>query len=221
MKLEINKKYVPHSKSVGKSLECSTVWTKAKLKNQPYLYYTGCDYGAHCFSYKPCEGNVESEWFLPTDVTEYIEESNKTITMSFEGLNTGIKFNVQPEVQCQLVENEFIVEAYNEACSEWKQKLSAKFPSLNLGRNEIEKAVEKIGKEIYPRKSIEIEGNYVKIPLPNANTDWTFKAFEYVKKFCGEFPKSYPVFYNEKDAKEFANGFNFDYSKYLYILFVL
>lgn len=49
-------------------------------------------------------------------------------------------------------------------------------------------------------------GNYVKVPLPNANDHWTFAAFDWVKKFCEHFKGihySYPEHRNSLDCATF------------------
>lgn len=78
--LVIGKKYVPHSKSVGVMLEYS-VWRQAKSMSQPYIYYKGLyNETEHTFDFED-NGEPSGDFFLPSDVTEYIEP--KTTDMNY------------------------------------------------------------------------------------------------------------------------------------------
>jgi len=178
MKLVIGKKYVPHSKSVGPTnLDSSIVWRRAQEKGQNYLYYTGVYDGTYCFNESLdasiTEGEGYGDYFAISDVTEYIENI-KTDNMK----------------QTFLVDEKFILEAYDAACSEWKEKIKSKFPLL-FYKSDIEKAIENVGTSVYGYP-VTIEGNLVKIPLPNANREWSLEVFEYVQKFIKRYPNSYP-----------------------------
>ena len=72
--LVIGEKYVPHSKMNGDDeLELSTAWKQAQRKNQPFLYYTGI-YGGKKFTFNDVyEGKVDGDFFLPEDMTPYVE----------------------------------------------------------------------------------------------------------------------------------------------------
>lgn len=92
------------------------------------------------------------------------------------------------------VSESFIREAHKVACSEWKQKLEKQFPEVFT--NSIQSLIDVVGKQVfygYEVYGVErgIDDGYVFIPLPNANTEWTFAAFDYVKKFCTTF-NAYP-----------------------------
>lgn len=71
--LVIGGKYVPHSKSAPgyEGLEDSSAWIKAKHRGQSYLVYTGVDKEGHTFWYEM--GENSGDYFLPSDVTPYIE----------------------------------------------------------------------------------------------------------------------------------------------------
>lgn len=114
--------------------------------------------------------------------------------------------------QCQLVENEFILAMHKAACSGWKSKIETKFPDL-FKKSAIEIAIELVGSTCYNYPVIH-DGMYVKVPLPNANSEWSLNAFEYVKEFVKVYPGSYPVHYPRGKY-----GVDFDNSEYIYIYF--
>jgi hypothetical protein len=176
MKLEIGKKYVPHSKSDGwGKLEDSPSWVRAQKTGQNYLYYTGVyDDDHHCFDNIFCPAvGASGDFFKTYDVTEYIENI-KTDNMK----------------QTFVVDEKFILEAYDAACSEWKEKIKSKFPVL-FYKSPIEEAIEKVGTKVYGYP-VTFEGNLVKILLPNANREWSLDVFEYVQNFIKRYPSSYP-----------------------------
>jgi len=177
MKLIIGKKYVPHSKNAGcKGLGCSRVWERAQINDQKYLYYTGFDTDSqeHCFDEKYIPGyKPNGDYFLESDVTEYIENINPN--------NMKRTFTV---------DEEFILAAYKAACNEWQEKIKNKFPEL-FRKSPIEIAIENVGTKVYGYP-VTFEGSLVKIPLPNANREWSLAVFEYVQNFIEKYPASYP-----------------------------
>ena len=91
------------------------------------------------------------------------------------------------------VSESFIREAHSAACKDWKRKLEMQFPEV-LGTS-MQSLINKIGDTVYGYMVYGVpQGNnngLVFVPLPNANTEWTFEAFDYVKKFCCQFD-AYP-----------------------------
>ena len=82
------------------------------------------------------------------------------------------------------VEKDFIVAAHASACSEWKEKLEKKFPEAFKTNDVIGFLKEKIGLPDYSSESMFVYGDYLAIVLPNANKEWTFNVWEYIKKIC-------------------------------------
>lgn len=75
MALVVGQKYVPHSKTRGISLANSGVWFTAQKKNQPFLYYTGCNSdNDHCFNHT-ASSEISGDFFNESDVTLYSEHS--------------------------------------------------------------------------------------------------------------------------------------------------
>lgn len=56
-----------------------------------------------------------------------------------------------------------------------------------------------VGKEDDPDVPIIDEDGLIKIPNPNANKEWTFRNWEWVKSFCERHPGAYPVHYEDLD----------------------
>jgi hypothetical protein len=113
------------------------------------------------------------------------------------------------------VSKEFIQEAYWAACSEWKQKLKKQFPEAFA--TEVNDCIAEIGSHVYDYNVYGVKGGmggyYILIPLPNANDEWTFEAFDYAKKFCSVF-EAYPVHGNsEKEAISILHESNSDISR--------
>ena len=55
--------------------------------------------------------------------------------------------------------------------------------------------------EYISHNDIIVTNEYIKIPLPSSNTEWTFEVWDFVKAFVDRFPDAYPSFY-EDDAAE-------------------
>lgn len=53
----------------------------------------------------------------------------------------------------------------------------------------------------------EVRGDYVVVPLPNANTMWTFEVWNWVRRFVEEFPLCYPVHetYHKNDKYQYID----------------
>lgn len=98
--LVIGNKYVPHSKSwyEDETIEDSTAWREAKDKGQPYLYYTGNEEGGHChtFWYDIDENN--GDYFLPSDVTPYIEPNTEAgVDKDLKEVSESESNNIDPK----------------------------------------------------------------------------------------------------------------------------
>jgi hypothetical protein len=64
-------------------------------------------------------------------------------------------------------------------------------------KNRLEAAVDLFGRKVYFKYEVEIENGFIKVPLPNANTEWTLAAFHWAEKFCKEYPTCYPKHHSE------------------------
>jgi len=93
-----------------------------------------------------------------------------------------------------------VSKAFEEADSSQTKMLSKYFPTFKRS-SAIREAVEKIGKTIYIGYKVVIdeEKSRIFIPLPNANSEWSLAAFDYVIAFIKAYPKSYPVHNVGKD----------------------
>jgi hypothetical protein len=98
---------------------------------------------------------------------------------------------------------EAITGLYDIACDKWKPIIKKNHPEcFPVVKSAIELAVEKIGDKVHGFK-VSIEDEHILVPLPNANTEWTFAAFEWVMKFCKAHPTSYPVHRNHNNNSEY------------------
>ena len=94
------------------------------------------------------------------------------------------------------VSEKFVKEAHAAACASWKDRIEAEFPELYPSLLTKIKGLQEF-KEFYDvfimkeRATIEIEGKYIYVPLPNANEEWTFKAWRLAEAICKNF-KYYP-----------------------------
>ena len=66
----------------------------------------------------------------------------------------------------------------------------------------IEIAIKNVGKFVYGH-TVEHDGMYVKVPLPESNRDWTFAAWDYVRRFCERYKGSYPTHYECNDNSNY------------------
>lgn len=195
-------KYTPIKKTKGCNLETS-IWATAKQKNQDYLFFRGVEININkelvfIFSdtqYK--EGDYMSgDYFNPTDLIPYKKQES----------------NMKKETTVK-VDGKFILEVYNDACKVWKTNIERAFPEIFLkDENTIEKAVEKVGSIVYGT-SVSIEGDYVKVPIPNANREWSLAALDYVKEFITQYPESYPV------HNSLCDGIDLDVKNFIHIKF--
>ena len=112
--LIIGNKYVPHTKSVFASLEDCHHWLYAKEINQQYLYYRGMTGNYHCFS---CSNDANGDFFLPSDVTPYVEVEGKKQTavewLVALQMERGFLYDLDVEAALQM-EREQIEEAYKQ-----------------------------------------------------------------------------------------------------------
>lgn len=119
------------------------------------------------------------------------------------------------------VEEGFIREIYNAASSEWKKKLKEKFPGMF--KSTIEKAVLSVrGGKVYDHFDVKVLLNFILIPLPNANREWTISAFEWMKEFVEKYPYSYPIHDPEsrdRELREFISSELASNNAYLIIFF--
>lgn len=113
------------------------------------------------------------------------DKADKKVLIGFKGIA-----KVEPTIgdeQC-IVDREFVMEAYNAACSDWKKKLEKKFPFITnyyniddiLERNNISKLVYdlqyEVNLEIFKTVS-DNKVNYIRIPLPITNNEWFAAAY--------------------------------------------
>jgi len=114
------------------------------------------------------------------------------------------------------VDEDFLMEAYESACYEWKKKLKVKFPEVFKNKS-IEEAVKAVGDTVHGYKVEIVNDEILAIPLPNANKKWTLATFDYVKKFIKEYPNSFPI-HDPRQIKRLNHGDNASYN-FMYIEF--
>jgi hypothetical protein len=125
---------------------------------------------------------------------------------------------------------EFVKRAHKAACTDWKKNIENEFPHLFMNDTQlIQKVVDKVlsdsGAKLYFIHLLARRGDIsiariggtceyvVNVPLPSANTEWTFEVFEFVKKFCDvykiENPRHfvYPTHGMHKDLLPSDNNF--------------
>lgn len=104
----------------------------------------------------------------------------------------------------ELVSKEFVREAHAAACVEWKEKIEAQFPTLfpkvfdNLKKlPEYQEFITYLADK-NDAVIISENGKIIKIKLPSANTEWTFKAWKLAIAIC-ERVRYYPQHGAESD----------------------
>ena len=136
-------------------------------------------------------------------ITEMTETINPTDAITIDRGILNQYYDAATETQREYLDKHFslsgktTVEAitglYDIACGTWKPILIKNHPEcFPVTKSAIELAVEKIGDKVHGYE-VSIEDEHILVHLPNANTQWTFAAFEWVMKFCKAYPKSYPV----------------------------
>jgi hypothetical protein len=159
-------------------------------------------------------------------ITEMTETINSTDAITIDRGILNQYYDAATETQREYLDKHFslsgktTVEAitglYDIACDKWKPIIKNNHPEcFPVTKSAIELAVENIGKPNFSSCEISIKAinhtDYIRVSLPNANTQWTFAAFEWVMKFCKQYPDCYPVHFN---------GSEYDNSSYLYIKWV-
>lgn len=130
-------------------------------------------------------------------------EGQKVATIDFD--TYSIKVNKQGEIVSEekeelTVSAEFVKEAHNAACDEWKKKIEEQFPSVFTDPSiELCKLIDSyplFQKGIcsdFRRECIYVIADsneyYVVVSLPRANREWTFAAFDFVRWFVTEVNK--------------------------------
>ena len=110
-------------------------------------------------------------------------------TLQREFINEHFKLNGTTTV-------ESIIGLHDLACDTWKNIIKENHPNcFPTVKTAIELAVEKAGKPDFSMCEVKIEGNLILVELPNAHTEWSFAAFEWVMKFCKENSCAHPVHY--------------------------
>lgn len=86
------------------------------------------------------------------------------------------------------VDSQFILEAYKDACTEWKERIKAKFPQVF----DIEKQVseleeyEEFKKVSFGIDSLILVNGFILIELPKSNSTWSKAAFKLATKLIEE-----------------------------------
>lgn len=118
-------------------------------------------------------------------------------TLQREFINEHFKLNGTTTV-------ESIIGLHDLACDTWKNIIKENHPNcFPTAKTAIELAVEKAGKPNYDMCSVKIQDNLILVKLPNANTEWSFAAFEWVMKFCKENPQAHPVHYPKNNNADY------------------
>lgn len=105
------------------------------------------------------------------------------------------------------VDSQFIREAYRDACSEWKERIKAKFPQVL----DIEKQVseleeyEEFKKVSFGIDSILFVDDSILIELPKSNSGWSKAAFKLAIKLMDE-RIAYPEHADYKERFINTNG---------------
>lgn len=94
------------------------------------------------------------------------------------------------------VRESFIKQVHSAACKEWKDKIEAEFPEVFpevFPVSKIDRMIREVGTSLYSNyKVISIKVvvdkhgspmEFVCVPMPRANTEWTKDAFRYVERF--------------------------------------
>ncbi len=140
-----------------------------------------------------------------TITSKPIMDTTKTIQISRELLNQY--YDAATASQKEFINARFkidgtttvesIIGLHKIACNAWKDIIKLSHPNcFPTAKTAIELAVEKAGNPNHSGCTVKIEGKHILVKLPNANSDWSFAAFEWVMKFCKENPTSYPVHRN-------------------------
>jgi hypothetical protein len=108
------------------------------------------------------------------------------------------------------VRKEFILEGYAAACDGWKARLIAELPEVfEKKKPTVKELIEGAGLNSVYGYDVVVLADAVLVPLPNANDEWTWEAFEACKKICellkaNEY-NTYPVF-GEKYTGRFKSA---------------
>lgn len=81
-------------------------------------------------------------------------------------------------------------------CSQAKETLKTLFPEVFENNGFGRQIINEFGSTMVGCE-IKLKDSCVVVPLPMANTTWTFKAYDYVKKVIEKYPRCYPEHKND------------------------
>jgi hypothetical protein len=111
-----------------------------------------------------------------------------------------------------VISEEFLRQAHSAACADWKLKIEKEFPSVF--KSKLESYLHEFGTAVYDAVSLvyhakivkDADYDYVLIPLPNGNADWTLSAWDYAKRLIKSAPPAInicPIHYKHFGDQEF------------------
>jgi hypothetical protein len=126
--LEEGEKYTPIQKSKYGILNESVVWNRARSVNQPFLYFKRIDSdGDIVFTKNNYDEN--GDIFTIDDIIPYIPNAEiEEFNLIKPTQQTQTQNNMESKNNQFTVDEKFIKDAYEAACSEWKEKIRKKFP---------------------------------------------------------------------------------------------
>jgi len=144
--------------------------------------------------------------------TPTIMDTTKTIQISRELLNEY--YGAATRGQREFINENFkidgtttvksIIGLHDMACDTWKPIIKGNHPEcFPVTKTAIELAVEKAGKPDFSMCNVKIKRDLILVELPSANSQWSFAAFEWVMKFCKEYPQCYPIHKNENNNTDY------------------
>lgn len=92
------------------------------------------------------------------------------------------------------VTKKFVREAYDAACTEWKEKIKVEFPNLFCLSPDTVKDLPEYNAYMNTTSSSRVvfSGNTIEISLPIANKEWTISAWKLAIAICEKWPDCYP-----------------------------
>lgn len=118
------------------------------------------------------------------------------------------------------VDQSFLDQAFEAACSEWKRKLEKELPEV-FKKDLVKKFFDEFGVPEYYPGDVFISNEYIFFPLPNANNEWTVSTWEYIIKIIERANSQYNMYIDHRpstyERARNKNGSKIDASRYISI----
>jgi hypothetical protein len=123
--------------------------------------------------------------------TAFIQEAYREGNIEVNKLIKAANLDLLPKETP--VDESLIIDCYKLACQDWKTKLQYMYPDLLVKKDPVKELIKKLGEAPYSDYKVKQTKDYVFVPLPNSNDEWTKAAFKWTLAFLEQCKDSYVI----------------------------